>query len=105
MVDVIAHAKAALDVLGYARTGPQLGRESGSQRAPEQLFFQSPALARGEFQRPSAGRDSFQRRPAAQPPVMLPAAYAARINIQPARDFGLRNSLFKQLNGALPFTL
>jgi hypothetical protein len=36
---------------------------------------------------------------------MLPAAYAARINIQPARDFGLRNSLFKQLNGALPFTL
>ena len=37
MIDVIANAKAAFDVLGHARAGPMIGGESCRLRALEQL--------------------------------------------------------------------
>src|ERR1700730_15307374 len=105
VIDVIANAKAALDVLSHAETGPKIGRESGCLRALEQLLLQPLALAGGEFKRPFAGRNRFQSCPAAQLEVMLPAAHAARIDIQTARDLSLSKPLFQQPNSMLALPL
>ena len=105
MINVIAHAKAALNVLGHAGIGPQIAGKSRRLRALLQLFLQPLALTLGEFKRSSACRNRFQRRPTAQLHVMFPAAYAARVHIQPARDYCLRKPLFQQPDSALPFPL
>ena len=96
MIDVIANAKDTFNMLGHARISPQISGESCCLRALEQLFLQPLALAGGEFKRPSAGGDRFERRPTAQSQLMLPAAHAARIDIQTARDLGLSQPLFEQ---------
>ncbi|HTV54416.1 MAG TPA: hypothetical protein VMI06_05820 [Terriglobia bacterium] len=105
MIDVIADAEGLLDVLGHTRTGPKIGGESGGLRTFQQLPLQPLALAGREFKRPSAGGNRLQGCPAASLQVMLPAAHAARIDIQAARDLGLSEPLFKQPNGMLAFTL
>jgi len=105
VIGVIANAKAALDVLSNAGADPKTGRESGGLRSLEQLLLQPLALSGEEFKRPSAGGDRLQSRLAAELDVMLPAAHAAWIHIQTARDLGLRKPLFKQANGVLAFTL
>lgn len=105
VIGVITNAKSALDMLGHAGTGPQIGRESGCLRSLEQLFLQLLALARREFQRPSAGGKRFESGPAAEAQGVLPAAHAARIDIQTARDFSLRQPLAEQIGGALALAL
>ena len=66
VIGMIAHAKGALNMLGYAGAGPKIGRESGHLRALEQQSLQLLALAGGEFQRSSAGGNRLQCGPATE---------------------------------------
>ena len=105
MIDVIAHAKGLFDVLGYAGTGPKIGGETGRLSAPEQLLFQSLALSGGEFQRSSAGGNRLQCGPATESYGVLPAAHAARIDLQTTRYFCLIQPLAEQFGGVLTLAL
>jgi hypothetical protein len=105
VIDMIANAKRAFDVFGHARTGPEIGSESGSMCALEQMPLQPLTLPRGEFKRPPACRDRFQCRPPADFQIMLPTTHAARIDIEAACDLGLSNPLFQESDGMLTFTL
>ena len=71
----------------------------------QQLLLQPLALPGGKFKRPSPGGDRFQGRPAAELDVMLPAAHAARIDIQAARNLGLSQPLLQQPDGMFTFPL
>ena len=105
VIDVIAHAEAALDVLGHAGTGPQIGGESRRLRPAQQLLFQLLALARRQFRRPSAGRNGAQGGLASGALGALPTAHAAGINLEDAGDGSLSQALLEQIDGAFPFAL
>ncbi len=105
VIDMIAHAEAAFDVLGDARTGPQVGGESRRLRPAQQLLFQLLALAQRQFRWSSAGRNGLQSGLACGALGALPATHAARIHLQKASDFSLRQILLEQIDGALPFAL
>ena len=62
VIDVIAHAEAALDMFGDARTGPQIGSESCRLRPAQQLLLQLLALLPRQFRRSSAGRNGSEGR-------------------------------------------
>ena len=105
MIDVVANAKRALNVLGDAGTGPQISWESSHSRALKQMLFQPLALSRGKLAWPAAGRHRLQRRSAAETQIALPSSYATRIDIHGASHFGLSKSLFQQCDGMLPLAL
>ena len=105
MIDVIANAKGALDVLGHTGTGPEVGREPGGLCALEQMLLQPLALPRRKPGRSARSGNRFQCRPAAQVHIVLPAPYTARLNPDGARYFGLRQPLTQQVDGPLPLAL
>ena len=55
VIDMVANAKGALNVLGDAGTGPQISRESSYSGALEQMLFQPLALSRAKLAWPAAG--------------------------------------------------
>ncbi len=105
MIDVVANAKRALNVLGDTGTGPQISRESSYSRALEQMLFQPLALGRGKLAWSAAGGHRLQCRSAAETQIALPSSYATRIDIHGAGHFGLSKSLFQQCDGMLPLAL
>ena len=105
VIHVIAHTEAALDVLGDPRTGPQIGAESRRLRTSQQLLLQLLALLRRQFRRSSAGWNGSESSFASAALGTLPTADAARVNLEDAGDFSLRQALLEQIDGALTFAL
>ena len=105
VIHAIAHTEAALDVLGDPRTGPQIGGESRRLRPAQQLLLQLLALLRRQFRRSSAGWNGSESSFASAALGTLPTADAARVNLEDAGDFSLRQALLEQIDGALTFAL
>ena len=70
-----------LDEFGHTGAGPKIGGESSRLSSLEQMLFQALTLAGRQFGRPAAGRNRLQRRAAATAQVVLPATYAAGIDV------------------------